>query len=126
MIHKITDDLHQFAEANASIGKLFKLFSKFLDLCAPLVNGQPEQPTVTLSGTGPADKLDRAGSYTDVFGRAADQAMASLQNSKSNAGDSTTPRAMGGWDDSLIWELFDNQPSLGWTESDLWNAMAQF
>jgi hypothetical protein len=26
---------------------------------------------------------------------------------------------------SLMWELFDNQPSLGWAESELWDAMAQ-
>jgi hypothetical protein len=125
MIHKITDDLHQFAEANASIGKLYKLFSKFLDLCAPLVKGKLEQPVTTLSEMGPTDKVDQAGSYTDMFGRAADQAMVSLQNSDPTAS-STASRTVEGWDDSLVWELFDNQPSLGWAESELWNAMAQF
>ena len=131
MIKHITDDLHQFAEANASIGKLYKLFSKFLDLCTPLIKGnpghsQPEQPIATLSEIGPTDKLGQAGSYADVFGRAADQAMVSLQSTEPTGQTSTASRGVEGWDDSLVWELFDNQPSLGWAETELWNCMTHF
>jgi hypothetical protein len=128
MIKNVTDDLHQFAEANASIGKLYKLFSKFLDLCSPLIKGnpdhsQPEQPEV--SEIGPTDKLGQAGPYTDIFGRPADQATG-LQSTEPTQSDPATPRAVEGWDDSLVWELFDNQPSLGWAESELWNPMTLY
>lgn len=126
MIQNITDDLHQFAGANASIGKLYKLFSKFLDLCAPLVKGPLEQPPATLARVESADKPTQNGSFTDIFGRAADQAVETLQGPDPTTGDSTVPRAVEGWDDSLVWELFNNQPSLGWAESELWGAMTHF
>lgn len=134
MIKNITDDLHQFAEANASIGKLYKLFSKFLDLCAPLVKGNPEpslseQPAAALSDANTAGNTKgQMAPYTNIFGRAAgaDQPLVSLGGTDSTGGESTAPPSVGGWDDSLVWELFDNQPSLGWAESELWNVMTQF
>ncbi|CAI7616543.1 unnamed protein product [Penicillium glandicola] len=132
MIKTITDNLHQFAEANESIGKLYKLFSKFLDLCAPLVKGNPEfsrleQPTAALSGENMAGNTDgQIESYADIFGHATDRALVGLRNTDSTRGDHTGPPSVEGWDDSLVWELFDNQPSLGWAESELWNVMTQF
>lgn len=133
MIKNITDDLHQFAEANASIGKLYKLFSKFLDLCAPLVKGNPEsslseQPAAALSDANTAGNTKgQMAPYTNIFGGAAgaDQPLVSLGGTDST-GEPTAPPCVGGWDDSLVWELFDNQPSLGWAESELWNVMTQF
>ncbi|KAJ5820797.1 uncharacterized protein N7525_010081 [Penicillium rubens] len=134
MIKNITDDLHQFAEANASIGKLYKLFSKFLDLCAPLVKGntepsRSEQPAAAPSDPNTAENTEaQMTSYTDIFGRATgtDQPLARLGGADSTGGGPTAPPSVEGWNDSLVWELFDNQPSLGWAESELWNAMAQF
>ncbi|KAJ5680985.1 hypothetical protein N7536_012124 [Penicillium majusculum] len=133
MIKTITDDLRQFAEANASIGKLYKLFSKFLDLCAPLVKGNHKpsrsgQPAVALSDSSTAGNTEgQIASYTDMLGRAAnaDQALVSLGSTDSTGGP-TAPPSVEGWDDSLVWDLFDNQPSLGWADSELWNVMSQF
>ncbi|CAI7572907.1 unnamed protein product [Penicillium palitans] len=134
MIKNITDDLRQFAEANASIGKLYKLFSKFLDLCAPLIKGNPktsrsEQPAAALSDANTAGNTEsQMTSYTDIPGRAAnaDQALVSLGGTDSTGGGPTAPPSVEGWDDSLVWDLFDNQPSLGWADSELWNVMSQF
>lgn len=137
MIKKITDDLRQFAKANASIGKLYGLFSKFLDLCAPLikvdaVSGLYEsEPAVPAeSGLGRRTPVHQAGSYTDMFGRTADQVLNTLSGGVNGRMTSGLPQSAGnqsveGWDDSLMWELFGNQPSLGWTESELWDAMTQ-
>ncbi|KAJ5780389.1 transcriptional regulator family: Fungal Specific TF [Penicillium paradoxum] len=133
MIKNITDDLHQFAEANVSIGKLYKLFSKFLDLCAPLVKGDPdgsrsEQPANALSdGNGTENYSEgQIRSYSDIFGHSANQVMATPHGNDPTDETSAGPRSMEGWDDILVWELFDNQPSLGWAESEPWNVMAQF
>lgn len=133
LIKKITDDLRQFAEANASIGKLYKLFSKFLDLCAPLVKGhtkpsRSEQPAAALSDANTAGNTEgQMASYTDILGRAvdADQALVSLGGTDSTGGPTASP-SVEGWNDSLVWDLFDNQPSLGWADSELWNVMSQF
>lgn len=126
MIQNITDDLHQSAGANVSIGKLYKLFSKFLDLCAPLVKAQIEHSAPTLARLEPANKFGQDEAYTGVFDQAADRTTVNTHGSDFTVRDSATPRAMEGWDDNLVWELFDNQPSLGWAESELWSAIAQF
>jgi hypothetical protein len=129
MIKTITDDLHQFAEANASIGKLYKLFAKFLDLCAPLIKrnlerARSEQPAVAENVAGMSEEHNLE-TQDDAFGRAAAEAMVDLQSANATGVQSNAPRSEG-WDDSLVWELFNNQPSLGWAESELWDAMAQF
>ncbi|KGO75451.1 Transcription factor, fungi [Penicillium italicum] len=134
MIKNITDELHQFAEANASIARLCKLFSKFLDLCAPLVKGNPEhshseQPATALADADKAGNTeDQTVSHANMFSRAADpdQALVALGGTDTIEGEPSAPPSMEGWDDSLVWELFNNQPSLGWAESELWNAMPQF
>lgn len=138
MIKKITDDLRQFAKANASIGKLYGLFSKFLDLCAPLikadtVSGPYESEPTPLAESRLSRKMrgHQAGPYTDMFGRTADQVLNTLpvgtavSRMTSDVPQPGEAPSVEGWDDSLMWELFGNQPSLGWTESELWDAMAQ-
>lgn len=138
MIKKITDDLRQFAKANASIGKLYGLFSKFLDLCAPLIKaeavpglceGEPALPAE--SRLGRKTLGHQPGPYTDMFGRTADQVLNTLSGGitagrmTSEVLQSGEAHSVEGWDDSLMWELFGNQPSLGWTETELWDAMTQ-
>ncbi|KAJ5820297.1 transcriptional regulator family: Fungal Specific TF [Penicillium riverlandense] len=123
MIKNITDDLHQFVGANPSIDKLYRLFSKFLDLCAPLIQlkpalPRPERPSPAVSAATTLDNIIRTDGVqmergVDFLGPAA--------TTTTNQAWTTPP----GWDDSLVWELFDNQPSLGWAESDLWDVMAQ-
>ena len=130
MIKNITDDLRQFAKANVSIGKLYGLFSKFLDLCAPLI--KPNQGLFDSMSVFPVDEktLGQTSFYPDVYARAGDQVPHTLPSpmisrATSSMGQSGEPQSVEGWDDSLMWELFDNQPSLGWAESELWDAMAQ-
>ncbi|KAJ5885120.1 transcriptional regulator family: Fungal Specific TF [Penicillium taxi] len=115
MIKKITDDLRQFTKANASIGKLYRLFSKFLDLSAPLIKTNPGG-----SFEQPSDATDRQG-HSEFLGPGADAILISPPSPAPNQ----MPQSVEGWNDSLMWELFDNQPSLGWTESELWDAMTQ-
>jgi hypothetical protein len=137
MIKKITDDLRQFAKANASIGKLYGLFSKFLDLCAPLIKADAVSGLYESELALPAEsRLGRKmlghqpGPYTDLLGRTADQILNTLSGgtsaskTASDIPDSGEAQSDQGWDDGLMWELFGNQPSLGWTESELWDAMA--
>jgi len=130
MIKTITDDLRHFVKANDSIGKLYGLFSKFLDLCAPLI--KPNHGMLESISVFPVDGKTpgQTSSYPDVYGRASDQALHRLPSpmaSRATSGmaQSQEPQSVEGWDDSLMWELFDNQPSLGWAESELWDTIAQ-
>lgn len=129
MIKKITDDLRQFAKANASIGKVYGLFSKFLGLCAPLIANK--SATLIPDQTAPLPSTDDVGreatgrmgsSYRDVFDRT-DPTMDSFQSPAGSGEASSVPQSVEGWDDSLMWDLFDNQPSLEWADSELWDTM---
>lgn len=133
MIRKITDDLRQFAQANASIGKLCALFAKFLDLCAPLVKLNPhagvsEQTNASQLGDPSIERRlpnQLRSSYPDVLQHDAGQVSNALPSPQPSTETFGVPPSVEGWDDSLIWELFDNQPSLGWADSELWNVMTQ-
>ncbi|KAJ5692257.1 transcriptional regulator family: Fungal Specific TF [Penicillium macrosclerotiorum] len=132
MIREITGDLRQFAKANASIGKLYGLFAKFLDLCAPLIKlkpllgppGQPFSPLINDVSTGRRDVGQRS-AYPDLLRHAAGPLLNSLPSPMPSSKTSGALSSVEGWDDHLMWELFDNQPSLGWAESELWEAMTQ-
>lgn len=131
LIKKVTDDLRQFSKANASIGKLYGLFSKFLDLCAPLIKKNtasflPDQNGAAFSGgigAGEAS-LNRVDSYPDMLDRN-NQMLHSFPSPMAGQGVSSGPQSVEGWDDGMMWELFDNQPSLEWVDSALWDTMTQ-
>ncbi|KAJ5710884.1 transcriptional regulator family: Fungal Specific TF [Penicillium malachiteum] len=132
MMKKITGDLRQFAKANASIGKLYGLFAKFLDLCAPLIKknlGSSSDGAVSgfqnnLNG-GETSQIITSHAETAGQSTNALQTLSSPgTNSTASAVTQSVP-SVEGWDDNLMWELFDNQPSLGWAESELWDAMTQ-
>lgn len=133
MIRTITDDLRQFAKANASIGKLCALFAKFLDLCAPLIKSNPpagasEQFNASQHGNNPTERGfpgQLRSAYPDMLQQDARQVHNALPSPQPSSETFGVPPSVEGWDDSLIWELFDNQPSLGWADSELWNAMTQ-
>lgn len=135
MIKEITGNLRQFAKANASIDKLYGLFTKFLDLCTPLIKGKdpwsssedtvPGFPGGLNSGREPPPF---GSPYTEMFGRNSDHTLTTLPSPGPSRAVSDVPQSVPsveGWDDNLMWELFDNQPSLGWAESELWDAIAQ-
>ena len=131
MIKNITSDLHQFAQANVSIGKLYALFAKFLNLCAPLIKKSPPSE-LPASGTSSdlalgENTLSQLRSFQpDVFDEVPDRFYNKPPSPISSGAAPGVPQSVVGWDDSLMWELFDNQPSLEWAESELWDAMAQF
>jgi hypothetical protein len=133
MIRTITDDLRQFAKANASIGKLCALFAKFLDLCAPLIKfnssvGAPEPFNASQHGNNPTERQfpgHLRSAYPDVLQQDAHQVHNALPSPQPSSETFGGPSSVEGWDDSLIWELFDNQPSLGWADSELWDVMTQ-
>lgn len=132
MIKKITDDLRQFAKANASIGKLYGLFSKFLDLCTPLIKSNTGHPSISAAGSSSSSEpsnlnvmmLGRGDQMLDSTSTGVDLPSPIASTNRATPGVGVS-QPMEGWDDSLMWELFDNQPSLGWAESELWDAMTQ-
>lgn len=121
-----TNDLRQFAEVHAPIGKLYGLFSKFMDLCAPLMENarRPQTGHWIMASNGEADRENAPGlSYPEIYERSVDQL--NLLPAPDTLKTSSTVASTEGWDDNLMWDLFDQQPSIGWAETGLWDAMTQ-
>lgn len=113
----VTRGLSRFAESNASIGKLHKLFSTFLALCDGLgphrpvnvrrISGVPENhPYYAAGGQNQADDgiPDTSIGQLDVGGFQ-DQVLPSQPIGQMA-------------DNNYVWELLYSQPWLGWTEAD--------
>ena len=131
-LRAVIADLRQFAKANVSIGKLYGLFAKFIDLCAPLIKPNPlpgasEQSRTPLHDDNSASRRVSGQmnfSHPDMLRHTSGQVLDPLP-CPYPSNEASGVSSIGGWDDILMWELFDNQPSLGWTESELWDAMTQ-
>ncbi|KAL2845923.1 hypothetical protein BJY01DRAFT_213772, partial [Aspergillus pseudoustus] len=118
----VTSGLSRFAESNASIGKLHKLFSTFLALCDGLVVPH-RQVTVRQSPTVP----ENCSSY---YATGSSQAQAddgipdTTSIGQADVGapfqDPVLPGPSTGQmaDNNFVWELLYSQPWLGWTEAD--------
>jgi hypothetical protein len=104
MIKNITEDVRQFAKANVSIGKLYGLFSKFLDPCAPLI--KPNQGMLESMSVFPAGgkTLGQSTSYPDVYGRTGDQVLhlpsPTTSRTTYEVGQSGEPQSVEGWGDN--------------------------
>lgn len=126
MIKTITDGLGESAKANATMGNRYELFPRLIGLYTPLIKAAPasgwteSEPTFSNDDSAGKRTSGRVGSYTGMFNRA-DQVHKALPGPGASIAASGVP-LVEVWGDSLTWERFDNQPSIGWTESELWDA----
>ncbi|PWY89625.1 hypothetical protein BO94DRAFT_565393 [Aspergillus sclerotioniger CBS 115572] len=117
LMRDTTKGLYRFIDSNPAIAKLYHLFTTFLALCSPLVQGEsdsispiymppdlttvPEfQPNVALeTGIPPVDTSMFDSSRLDVVG------------------DSVIDPMISAWNNAQMWDLYDIQPSLEWVDS---------
>ncbi|PYH88053.1 hypothetical protein BO71DRAFT_489067 [Aspergillus ellipticus CBS 707.79] len=104
-----TQGLHQFVPSNPAIAKLHHLFSTFLALCRPLVQGKQN----LLS-------LEALSMESQIVVPQQPQQPPPPPLMVQNAPDGTMPpEAASWWNNSQMWELFGTQPSFEWVDSDL-------
>ncbi|KAE8383456.1 hypothetical protein BDV26DRAFT_139646 [Aspergillus bertholletiae] len=121
LMDTVTKELSRFMDTNSSVAELHRLFSKFLNLCHPLVQNDHQasfQPTPNRSAiTSTPDIRARPPSplRQDLPGSNATQIRDNLFH---NQHDTHQPEQLDS-DNDLMWELVYSQPWLGWMNSDV-------
>jgi len=109
LLQDVTDGISTLVSENKFVNRLHRLCTTLLGLCKPLVMNSvppPQAYTAEVSGypampvgTGP-EQVNAAG---DVEGFMASS-----------------------WDDDMMWQLFQSQPSLDWFNADIPDPMLDF
>ncbi|KAH7350410.1 Zn(II)2Cys6 transcription factor-like protein [Pyrenochaeta sp. MPI-SDFR-AT-0127] len=114
LLQDVTDGISTLVTENKYVNRLHRLCATLLGLCKPLIqpsntNGHAQAPTEGLAV--------QMGSYAppSVFGTAAD--ISNVPNID-HASEGLLPSS---WNDDMMWQLFQSQPSLDWFNADILN-----
>lgn len=111
LLQDVTDGISTLVTENKYVNRLHRLCATLIGLCKPLVqrldlNGHVQPPTEGLAGMP---------TFTPppVFDGATDAA--NVSNGRGTAG-GILPCS---WNDDMMWQLFQSQPSLDWFNADI-------
>ncbi|GLB12258.1 hypothetical protein AtubIFM57258_009539 [Aspergillus tubingensis] len=128
LMHETTRGLHRFIDTNPSISKLYHLFTTFLNLCSPLMQGDgsvnrmamPVEDT-NLSTVPSSSEVEVSVPQIDADNYIYDSATG-VDIVDDGAMD---PNMISSWNNAQMWELFGAQSSLEWVESEVSHAMPE-
>jgi hypothetical protein len=110
LLQDVTDGLSALVTENKYVHRLHRLCATLLGLCRPLVqtadlDGQTSQPTG--SSTGPLATFPLPAAFSNG---------PDILNSGKNDNTGMMPSS---WNDDMMWQLFQSQPSLDWFNADI-------
>ncbi|OJK01394.1 hypothetical protein ASPACDRAFT_1854771 [Aspergillus aculeatus ATCC 16872] len=131
LMRDTTKGLYRFIDLNPAIGRLYHLFTQFLVLCSPLVEGEAEstspcsvQQNMNLDPEEPSVPSDAG---IPLLNTDHQRYNGSAQGETEGARflDTTTrPEMDSWWNNAPMWELFGTQPSLEWVNSEITDFVA--
>lgn len=112
LLQNVTDGISTLVTENKYVHRLHRLCATLLSLCKPLVstatlNGETQPSTTGLTVENPAFATP------SLFGTASDV----MDITKDNG--STDAFLPSSWNDDMMWQLFQSQPSLDWFNADI-------
>ncbi|EOA90164.1 uncharacterized protein SETTUDRAFT_182687 [Exserohilum turcica Et28A] len=112
LLEDVIDGISSLVTENKYVNRLHRLCATLLGLCKPLVESPSAhhhmQPPVTSDPTG-----HMAGYTTSMpFNHGPDM----LTN---NGGETNNDAVVSSWNDDMMWQLFQSQPSLDWFNADI-------
>ncbi|GKZ78305.1 hypothetical protein AnigIFM56816_001863 [Aspergillus niger] len=124
-----TQGLHRFVDTNPSFSKLYHLFTTFLNLCSPLMEGVDSINTVVT----PPDTTN----MSTILSNAAPEGVMAPVDANNYVYDdavrlgivdngSIDPTVISSWNNTQMWELFGVQSSLEWVDSEVSHAMPEY
>lgn len=142
LMKAISNSLSTFTKTYPALEKLTLLLRSFIDVCQPLIDEAEKNVQDWLSSNKPSGKNNKTMTNTSTSRLAqrkntrppsipssldpeTQQALLQApvdfhgtgEGSNMDIESSETDQSM--WNDRLMWELFDNQPSMTWLENDL-------
>jgi len=111
LLQDVTDGLSALVTENKYVHRLHRLCATLLGLCRPLVQGSGthgQTPHPSGDSTGPLATYPMSAAFGNGSGI--------LNNSGS---DNTAGIMPSSWNDDMMWQLFQSQPSLDWFNADI-------
>ncbi|RAK85828.1 hypothetical protein BO79DRAFT_272109 [Aspergillus costaricaensis CBS 115574] len=128
LMHETTRGLHRFINTNPSISKLYHLFTTFLNLCDPLMQGDGSANTMTmpLDETNLSTMPSSSEAEVSIPQIDADNYFYDSATRIGNVDDGAIdPNMVSSWNNAQMWELFGVQSSLEWVDSEVSHAMPE-
>ena len=118
LMRDTTKGLYRFIDSNPAIAKLYHLFTTFLTLCSPLVQGEADNISPVYM---PPDLTNASGFQPNVALAAGmppvDTNMYDDPARLDVVEDRVIDPMISSWNNAQMWNLFDMQPSLEWVDS---------
>jgi hypothetical protein len=121
LLQAVTDGISALVSENKYVNRLHRLCSTLLSLCAPLVKTSDQQDRSNTNAAVPGFSA-----YTSTHS----SSLSSMNNTPDLL--SVAPGAEGSntdgflastWNDDMMWQLFQSQPSLDWFNADILDPM---
>lgn len=129
----ITEALLRFVDTHPPTAKLYKLFSTFLHLCSPLTqkqdhryspqslfnNSSPTMPSGTVNTTQPCQVGTQGRIHPLQHDMSTVPNFDQIKVGGSDGQDLSKLALDSAWNEDMFRDLFNSQPWLGWTESNI-------
>ena len=118
LLQSVTDGVSSLVTENKYVNRLHRLCATLLSLCTPLVNTSGSQDRSNMSAAVPGFTAPAAMySSTIPSSRDTPQDLLSLGPNVSAANSDGFMAST--WNDDMMWQLFQSQPSLDWFNADI-------
>jgi hypothetical protein len=111
LLEDVIDCISSLVTENKYVNRLHRLCATLLGLCKPLVASSSAQNQIQHSTADPAGSL-AAYPSSIPFNHGPDIL-------PSSEGDGTNGMMPSSWNDNMMWQLFQSQPSLDWFNADI-------
>jgi hypothetical protein len=118
LLQDVTDGISTLVTENKYVNRLHRLCETLLSLCRPLVPTSGPTGQIGAFNAGLAPALAAYPSPSLAFNNGPE-----LLNDN-NMGDTTDGMMPSSWNDDMMWQLFQSQPSLDWFNADILNNNA--
>ena len=118
LLQSVTDGVSSLVTENKYVNRLHRLCATLLSLCTPLVNTSGSQDRSNMNAAVPGFAASTS-MYASTLPGSRD-APQNLLNLGSNVA-AANPEGFTAstWNDDMMWQLFQSQPSLDWFNADI-------
>ena len=121
LLQDVTDGISTLVTENKYVHRLHRLCATLLGLCKPLVQSLGSNEEMQVSSAGLVAPLPPYSPSLAFAGGSGDPL-----NADTGSGDANDGMMPSSWNDDMMWQLFQSQPSLDWFNADIldpaWDA----
>lgn len=117
LLQSVTDGVSSLVTENKYVNRLHRLCATLLSLCTPLVKTSGSQDRLNMSAAVPGFTVPTA-TYPSTL-PSSRNTPPDVLNMGLNAATNSDGLMASTWNDDMMWQLFQSQPSLDWFNADI-------